>query len=79
MLKETFKFWASGYHVKGPLSPPPPAHKILLGRAACARSEGGGGVRWQVLFFLPRVSGFPWPRSHMTWVFGFFILFAEKV
>ncbi len=29
MLKETFKFWASGCHFKGPL-PPPLAHKILL-------------------------------------------------
>jgi hypothetical protein len=28
-LKETFKFWASGCHVKGTL-PPPCAHKILL-------------------------------------------------
>jgi hypothetical protein len=28
-LKETFKFWASSCHVKGPL-PPPSAHKILL-------------------------------------------------
>ncbi len=43
MLKETFKFWASGCHVKGPLPPSPLAHKILLPRAACARSEPGGG------------------------------------
>jgi hypothetical protein len=39
----------------------------------------GGVVIWQVLFFLPRVAGFPQPRSHMTWIFGFLVLFAEKV
>ncbi len=41
MLKETFKFWASRCHVKGPL-PPLSMHKILLQSAACARSELGG-------------------------------------
>ncbi len=41
ILKRTFKFWASDCHVKGPL-PPPPKHEVLLGRAACARSELGG-------------------------------------
>jgi hypothetical protein len=34
--------WGSVCHVKGPLPPPPPVHKILLRRAACARSELGG-------------------------------------
>jgi hypothetical protein len=41
-LKETFKFKASGCHVKGPLPPPLRTHKILLRRAVCARSELGG-------------------------------------
>jgi hypothetical protein len=38
-----------------------------------------GAVIWQVLFFLHRVAGFPRPRSHMTWIFRFLVLFAEKV
>ncbi len=45
--------------------------------APSARSELGGAVTWQVLFFLSRVAGFPRPRSHMTCIFGFFFLFAE--
>jgi hypothetical protein len=35
----------------------------------------GGAMTWQVLFFLPRVAGFPRPRSHMTWIFQFFWYF----
>jgi hypothetical protein len=37
----------------------------------------GGAMTWQVLFFLPRVAGFPQPRPHMTWIFGFFGTFCR--
>jgi hypothetical protein len=68
-LKETVKFWVIGCHVKGPLPPPlRTKHQVRT---------GGGGVTWQVLFFLPRVAGFPRPRSHMNCIFGFLVLFAE--
>jgi hypothetical protein len=36
------------------------------------------GVTWQVLFFLPRVAGFPGPRSQMTWTLGFLYFFHDK-
>jgi hypothetical protein len=29
--------------------------------------------------FLPKVAGFPRPRSHMTCIFGFLVHFAEEV
>ncbi len=67
-LKETIKFWAIGCHVKGPLPPP---------SVPSVGSELGGAVTWQVLFILPKVAGFPRPRSHMTCIFGFFVLFEE--
>jgi hypothetical protein len=66
-LKETLKVLAIGCHVKGPLPP----------SALGARSEWGGGVTWQVLFFCSRVAEFPRPMSHMTCIFGFFVVFAE--
>jgi hypothetical protein len=78
MLKETFKFWANGCHVKGPLPTPPPRTQDTVIKSSVRQVRiGGGGITWQVLFFLPRVAGFPRPRSHMTWIFGFLVLFAE--
>ncbi len=50
----------------------------LLPSAPSARSELGGAVTWQVLFFLSRVAGFPRPRSHMTCIFGFFYFLQNK-
>ncbi len=70
-LKETVKFWAIGCYVKGPLSPP------LRTKRQVRTGWGGGDMTWQVLFFLPRVAGFPRPRFHMTCIFRFFALFAE--
>jgi hypothetical protein len=75
-LKETFKFWASSYHVKGPLPPFPP-HTRYCYEDLHAPGHKWGAMTWQVLFFLPRVAGFPRPRSHLTWIFGFFVLFSE--
>jgi hypothetical protein len=74
--KETFRFWASGCHVKGPL-PPPPLHTRYSYEEMHAPGQNWGVVTWQVLFFLPRVAGFPRPRSHMTWIFRFLVLFAK--
>jgi hypothetical protein len=64
-LKETFKFWACSCHVKGPLTPPLPTQDTVIKSLVCQVRTGGGRDR-QVLFFLPRVAGFPQPRSHMT-------------
>ncbi len=40
MLKETFKFWASGCHVKRPL-PPPPHTRYCYEGVRQVRTEGG--------------------------------------
>jgi hypothetical protein len=50
----------------------------MLRRAVCAKSEQGGGLTWQVLFFLPRVAEFPRPKSHMTWIFSPFCGISQK-
>jgi hypothetical protein len=77
-FKETFKFWASSCQVKG-LSSSPLCTQDTVTKSCVRQVRTGGVVIWQVLFFLPRVAGFPQPRSHMTWIFGFLVLFAEKV
>jgi hypothetical protein len=73
-LKETFKFWANCCHVKGSL--PPLLHTQDGVTKSCVRKvKTRGAVTWQIIFFLPSVAGFPWPRSHITWTFGFLVLF----
>jgi hypothetical protein len=44
-LKETFKFWASGCRVKGPLPPPPPRTQDTVTKSCLrqVRTGGGGG------------------------------------
>ncbi len=53
MLKETFKFWASGYHIKGPL-PPSPHTQDTVTKSCVRQVRTGESVKLQVLFFLPR-------------------------
>jgi hypothetical protein len=69
-LKETFKFGLL-VAMSRALSLPP------LHRAP-GQNWGGGGMTWQVLFFLSRVAGFPQPSSHMTCNFGFVLLLQNK-
>ncbi len=77
-LKETFKFWASSCQVKGPSSSPLCTQDTVT--KSCVRQvRTGGAMIWQVLFFLPRVAGFPQPRSHMTWIFGTFCRKSKKI
>jgi hypothetical protein len=71
-IKETFKFWATGYHVKGPL--PPPSTQDTVKKSCVPQVKTGGGVIWHVLFFLPRVAEFPrpdliWPGFLYFWLF----------
>ncbi len=74
ILKETFKLWASSCHVKGPL-PLPTTYKILLGRAACARSELGGPWHGSSYFFSYlgwqdfHGPGLIWPEFSDFWYF----------
>jgi hypothetical protein len=42
-----------------------------------AQGQNWGGRDMAGPMFPTRVAGFPWSRSHMTWVLGFFVLFAE--
>ncbi len=60
-LKETLEFLAIGCHVKGPLPPPLRIQDITKSCMRQVRTEGA--MTWQVLFFLPRVAGFPRPKS----------------
>ncbi len=76
MFQEAFKFWVSGCHVKSPLPRPHTQDTVTKSCMRQVRTEGA--VTWQVLFFLPKVAGFPRPRSHMTWVFGFWYFFLNK-
>ncbi len=65
-LEETLKLKASGCHVKSSLPPPHPTpHSRLNYKELCTSglNYSRGSVTCQVLFSLPRVAGFPWPRS----------------
>jgi hypothetical protein len=75
-LKETFKFC---YLLPCQRPSPSPLYKQDTVTKSCmSQVTTRGAVTWQVLFFLPRVAGFLWPRSHMTWIFGFLFFFYNK-
>ncbi len=75
-IKGTFNLWANACHVKCPLAPPRP-HRTqdTITKSCMSQVKNRWAVTWQVLFFLPRVAGFPWPRSHMTLTLRFLVCF----
>ncbi len=71
------KHFSFGLVVAMSRAPPSPLQTQDTVMQSCMHQvRTGGAITWQVLFFLPRVAVFPQPRSHMTWIFIFLVLFA---
>jgi hypothetical protein len=75
-LKEIFKFWASGCHVKSPLPPPTPHTRCCYGELCALGQLGGRNMAGPI--YLPMDAGFARPRPPMTWIFGTFCRVSQK-